>query len=280
MTEIAQIIPCNGEELVAILHQPMGGPAEAGVVIVVGGPQYRAGSHRQFVSLARHLAASGLAVLRFDVRGMGDSSGDFPEFENIDDDIESAIDCLKTQCPALKKIYLWGLCDAASAILFYAHKDPRVTGTILVNPWVRTEESHAKTQLRHYYGTRFLSGHFWKRFIGGQVSLRDAASSFARTVLRLATRGEKAGSSTQSLPDRMAAGLRAFSGPALFIISGRDLTAQEFMDVVKGDPEWQALMDTDRVTVQHLNQADHTFSRREWQETTEGWTANWIKNIS
>ena len=39
------------------------------MVIVVGGPQYRAGSHRQFTLLARHIAAAGYPVLRFDARG-------------------------------------------------------------------------------------------------------------------------------------------------------------------------------------------------------------------
>ena len=37
-----------------------------GVVIVVGGAQYRVGSHRQFVQMARLLAAAGYPVLRFD----------------------------------------------------------------------------------------------------------------------------------------------------------------------------------------------------------------------
>jgi alpha/beta superfamily hydrolase len=45
------------------------------VLVIVGGPQYRAGSHRQFTLLARSLAEQGFAVLRFDYRGMGDSTG-------------------------------------------------------------------------------------------------------------------------------------------------------------------------------------------------------------
>ena len=61
---------CEGEPLVGILAEPDGTPAEVGVVIIVGGPQYRAGSHRQFTLLARHLAARGFAVLRFDYRSM------------------------------------------------------------------------------------------------------------------------------------------------------------------------------------------------------------------
>ena len=53
--------------------------ADIGVVIVVGGPQYRVGSHRQFVTLARALAASGVPALRFDYRGMVSSAiGLFP----------------------------------------------------------------------------------------------------------------------------------------------------------------------------------------------------------
>ncbi len=60
---------------------PQPGPDDAvpcarlGVLIVVGGPQYRVGSHRQFVLLARALAARGFAAMRFDCTGMGDSDG-------------------------------------------------------------------------------------------------------------------------------------------------------------------------------------------------------------
>jgi hypothetical protein len=47
------------------------------VVIIVVGPQYRAGLHRQFVSLARTLSTAGFLVLRYDYRGMGDSDGEY-----------------------------------------------------------------------------------------------------------------------------------------------------------------------------------------------------------
>ena len=45
--------------------------ASRGMLIVVGGPQYRAGSHRQFTLLARDVAATGVPTMRFDYRGMG-----------------------------------------------------------------------------------------------------------------------------------------------------------------------------------------------------------------
>ena len=71
--EQAFTFDCDGESLLGLLHRPAAdAPADAeqtGVVIIVGGPQYRAGSHRQFVHLARALAGAGHPVLRFDVRG-------------------------------------------------------------------------------------------------------------------------------------------------------------------------------------------------------------------
>ena len=71
MSYTEQVLPitCEGHELAAVLAVPEQARS-LGVVIVVGGPQYRVGSHRQFVLLARQLAAAGIATLRFDCRGM------------------------------------------------------------------------------------------------------------------------------------------------------------------------------------------------------------------
>ena len=41
-----------------------------GVLIQVGAPQYRVGSQRQFVLMARFLAQQGHCVLRYDIQGL------------------------------------------------------------------------------------------------------------------------------------------------------------------------------------------------------------------
>src|SRR5437016_3602142 len=125
--EHALIFDCEGESLVGILSEA-GLPAGRGVLIVVGGPQYRVGSQRQFTLLARHLAERGVPTLRFDYRGMGDSDGEVRSFERIGADIRCAIDRFFTSVPGLKDVAIWGLCDAASAALFYANQDARVSG--------------------------------------------------------------------------------------------------------------------------------------------------------
>ena len=76
-SEHAIAFDCVEEQLLGVVSLPAQA-SDIGVLVIVGGPQYRVGSHRQFVLLARYLAASGYPVLRFDVRGMGDSSGQFP----------------------------------------------------------------------------------------------------------------------------------------------------------------------------------------------------------
>jgi len=73
--ERASVFGCGGDRLVGILHAPAERARDIGVLVVVGGPQYRVGSHRQFVRMARDFAAAGYPVLRFDHRGIGDSDG-------------------------------------------------------------------------------------------------------------------------------------------------------------------------------------------------------------
>lgn len=75
MAAVGLTFDCGGATLVGILEIPQR-PARVGVVVVVGGPQYRVGSHRQFVLFGRALAHAGYPVLRFDCTGMGDSGGE------------------------------------------------------------------------------------------------------------------------------------------------------------------------------------------------------------
>ena len=118
------VFPCNNSLLYGILSLPEQ-TGSRGVLIVVGGPQYRVGSHRQFTLLARFLAAHGVPVLRFDCRGMGDSEGEVRTFEDFEDDLSCAIDSFFEEVSPLNDLVIWGLCDAASAALFHAHRDQR-----------------------------------------------------------------------------------------------------------------------------------------------------------
>jgi len=275
---------CNDTSLIGIVSLPEK-PLQRGVLIVVGGPQYRVGSHRQFILLARSLADQGIPVMRFDYRGMGDSAGEIRDFEQVNDDLRAAIDQFHREAPSIRDVVIWGLCDAASAALFYAHNDARVSGLVLLNPWVRTVGGEAKATLKHYYLDRLLQPDLWRKIFSGKFQYRAAASSFFKLLGRAfgssqssPTENKTAPQQSKPLPDRMCDGLQRFGGKVLFIISGMDLTAQEFTDTVAGSRDWKHLMAAPRVSMQKLAEADHTFSRRVWRDQVSNWTSDWVRS--
>ncbi len=92
---------------------------------------------------------------------------------------------------------IWGLCDAASAALFFAHREPRVRGLILVNPWARTIGGNAKTYIKHYYTARLLDPSFWRKLVSGRFALGASLRSFGG-LLRDANRKTGGASSEAS----------------------------------------------------------------------------------
>jgi exosortase A-associated hydrolase 1 len=256
--EEAVVFHCARQELLGILHWPEGHVRTLGIVIVVGGPQYRVGSHRQFVLMARLLAQAGYPVFRFDYRGMGDSAGEPRSFEAVGEDIRAAIDTLDSMSPGLSGICVWGLCDAASAALLYCRSDPRVKALVLANPWVRTVAGEAQAYLKHYYLRRLLQRSFWRNVLAGGFhplrSLRDLTGKL------LAARRTSAAVPAESYVTRMRNGLESFAGAVLLLISERDLTARAFTDLCASDARWHAAVASPRVTTVPLEGADHTFS--------------------
>jgi exosortase A-associated hydrolase 1 len=278
--EVPLVFTCESEPLIGVLNVPER-PARLGVVIVVGGPQYRVGSHRQFVLLARAVATGGFACLRFDYRGMGDSASGQRDFEAVERDIGAAIDALMTACPELDGVVLWGLCDGASAAFMYASRDSRVAGIVALNPWVRTEASLAAARLNHYYKGRLLSAAFWKKLVRGEIKLsRSACGLVAALGKRLRASGEAGGASSAAAPtsfiERMGTGWKCMRGKVLVVLSGNDLTAKEFADFCRKHPEWRSALDAGPGFVE-IADADHTFSTRDWKQRVEQVTLDWLR---
>ena len=266
-------IDCAQDQLIGVLALPER-PHPTAVLVVVGGPQYRAGSHRQFVLLARRLASAGYVALRIDVRGMGDSGGAPGGFENLRDDIGAAIDGLLRRVPDLRSVVLWGLCDGASAALLYCHatRDPRVRGLCLANPWVRTQTSLARTHIKHHYTHRLRQRAFWFKLARGKIALKALRELWRN--LHLARSGT--GAAGHTYQQRMAAAWLQFDGELLLLLSGRDYTAKEFSETVASDTAWAGALQHPHLQMQQLAQADHTFSTESARQQAEALTVEWL----
>jgi len=75
--------PSSGALLRGVVHRPAGEPV-AGLVFVHAFAEEKKCAHRPFVEMARAACEAGVAVLRFDFRGCGDSEGEF-EDATLDD---------------------------------------------------------------------------------------------------------------------------------------------------------------------------------------------------
>lgn len=265
--EQGEVFLCGDNRLVGISALP-DNPAPTGVLILVGGPQYRVGSHRQFTQLARGLADSGIPSLRFDYSGMGDSEGERRDFHDVEEDIRAAIDCLLQAEPRIERVVLWGLCDAASAALMYAASIAPVCAVVALNPWVHAGDYSPEVKLSHYYAPLLRGRETWQRIFTGKIEVLPALREFAGDSAMLA---KKAIGKSLGVPlmhpfvEAMLHGLERFDGRCLFLLSEQDLTAQEFLSLVEHDKRWTRQMDRDSVSRQQIDGADHTFSQPGWE---------------
>jgi exosortase A-associated hydrolase 1 len=277
-SDVPLTIHCAGDTLMGIVSQP----EQAGVlgmVIVVGGQQYRAGSHRQFVLLARYLASSGYPVLRFDHRGIGDSSGDRRCFDDITEDIDAAVLALEKTCPTVKQVVLWGLCDGASAALLYSgQRHDALAGLCLLNPWVRSEVTLARTHIKHYYPRRLLESSFWKRLWQGQYDWRPSMLALWQSLWSLRS-GLFLAMTETPFQQKMATAMRHFPGQILLVLSECDYTAKEFVECAKSSPDWHDLLHRPTLHQVEVADADHTFSNAQWREVVEKEVLNWMRKL-
>ena len=282
--EQAVVFECHGDRLVGVLSRPVRTEetASVAVLIAVGGPQYRVGSHRQFVLLARALAQSGYPSLRFDYRGMGDSEGAQRNFEQVADDMGAALQALRAACPANTRMVVWGLCDAASAAMMFATADHSVVGLAAVNPFVRSDESLAAVTVKHYYLERFFQPDFWRNVFTGRFDWRSSLRSvFANLRATLFSRRSRDVDARQvSFQDRMAHGLSRFDGKLLLLLSGADLTAKEFLQYSGSDVKWRKVLNEPSVQRVDFPDADHTFSLRRWSDALEEEIVSWLDRLS
>ena len=277
-TEQVLLLPCEGDAMVGVLCQP-DQPFRCGLVIVVGGPQTRVGSHRQFVLLARRLATAGYPVLRFDYRGLGDSEGAARDFDAIHQDIDTAVDALQQACPQVQSVALWGLCDGATAAALYAGASPgRIAGLCLLNPWVRSEATLARTHLKHHYAARLFQVAFWRKLVSGQLDVVRAVREFGG-ALRAARRPADDRPRQVPFQTRMAQAMVQFPGQVLLVLSGNDYTAHEFLDTVSIDSAWRGWLQQPGVQRLDVAGADHTFSRPQWRSAVEQAVLDWMEAL-
>lgn len=122
------------EQLAGILTLPAGRP-RAAALLATAGLTPKAGPFRLYAELARRLASEGLAVLRFDLGGIGDSVqvyGSLPRDERAVLELGSAARVLRESAPE-GSLIVGGLCSGAEDAARFAGADADVSGVFMID---------------------------------------------------------------------------------------------------------------------------------------------------
>jgi len=168
--------PASGASFARPAPTPPAAPRLA-FIILNAGVLHRVGPHRLHVLLARRIAATGLAGLRLDLGGIGDSiaSSDAASFrESAVADTRAAMTGLASTLDA-ERFVLFGVCSGADNAIATAIADERVAGIVLVDP---PTYATRRGQLR-YLRTRALE-------LGNAREVVRWAAKVAERRLRLA----------------------------------------------------------------------------------------------
>lgn len=238
---------CEGAALAASFDDA---PGTTGLLIVSGGNEVRSGAHRGMAMLARHVAAAGHPVFRFDRRGIGDSEGENGGYANSGPDIAAAIAAFREAAPHITRIIALGNCDAASALLL--HQPLALDSLILANPWTYEDEGEETDKpalpppsaIRARYLSRLKDPRSLLRLLKGEVD-------FGKLVRGLSALGRSSPpAAPDSLPARLDAAMAALSCPATILLATGDRTAQAFA----------ANCNSGKLAVERLDSPSHSFA--------------------
>ena len=242
------------------------------VVFAHGWSGYRCGPHRMFVNTARRLAQEGVASLRFDLRGRGDSEGDknAADLDGMIDDLLAAAAFVKTEA-GVERVWPLGICSGGNVVLGAASLDKSFDGLILWSTPLfapqkpRSDRARRSAFFLVEYAKKAFRRETWAKLFGGKLDFRGVA----RTIKG---REKPEGRNPKDSRRDIIAGLVGFTGPALFIYGSRD-------DEAIGAPDYYASFCKQHgidATFHTVEGANHSYYSVAWENEVIESTARWL----
>ena len=269
-----------------VLTTPTGAkPGRPLFILANAGSVHHVGPNRLYVELSRLLARHGFPSFRFDLRNLGDSARGSPAEENHPypvtaiDDVEAALRWL-TQLRGFNAVVVGGLCSGAhTAFHVGAAVDlPSLQAALLLNPltffWtpgmsLEIPSAHRTVRDAKYYAQSVRNPGKWLKLVKGQADLGYIIKFVIQRTTSLVRRFwsdslELVGvrSSGRLASDLSRYGMR---GRAIDFVFSRDDPGFELLN---SGGRWVAgrLRRRGLSTVQFIEGADHTFSRKAWRD--------------
>ncbi|MBM4078498.1 MAG: alpha/beta fold hydrolase [Planctomycetes bacterium] len=251
--EIPVSFESAGEQIVGMMHLPSSRRKSPCVVLCHGFTGHKGETHFLFVKMSRALARKGIASLRFDFRGSGDSEGDFRDVTISAEiaDALKAVDFVAAQKRVdAKRIGILGLSLGGCVAACVAGRDQRVKSLAL---WSAVA-APAKLFKTRWSEQQIAS---WRKTGGMDIGGLELGLCFL-----------------DDLPNNdPAAAIRQCQAPVLIIHGRKDESVPvAHADVYLAEARRRGI----RAEKFILPGADHVFRRLDWERTVIEKTARWF----
>jgi pimeloyl-ACP methyl ester carboxylesterase len=185
----------GGKRLFGILCRPCAGPQPDRIVLIVNtSASPHCGDNRQAVGFARRLAQEGIATLRMDFAGIGDSQSPGTDREapthiletDRTGDISAALDAL--QADGFRHFAVEGLCTGAYHALYGTLADERLSAVMLINLPMFTWRKGDLIELMNVSSSKELLRQLaepttWTRLLQGRIDLGASLNRLRTTIV-------------------------------------------------------------------------------------------------
>lgn len=224
MVERAVSFQSSGARVYGILGVPSAPPA-AGVVLLHGWTGCRIGPNRIFVEASRAFNGAGVATLRFDFRGRGDSEGDATatDLDMMIADACEAVDVLKRET-GVARVALLGICSGANVAIGAATLRPDVRDLILWSVFTFQARKARAERIRrtgHFaldYARKAFRAETWKKLVGGRINFRMVR----RVLFGGEAKPEREGRNLKDSRRDIVGAFADYRGRALFVYGTKD----------------------------------------------------------
>lgn len=284
MKERARLFGKSGS-LVGIVTYPenseecKGKPA---LLLLNAGLVHHAGPNRLYTRLARHMAAQGFLVVRFDFSGNGDSpirADRLPFMEAAIQETAEVMDDI-TATEDIDHFCLMGISSGALVSLRTALQDSRVKGVGILNPHGFDNSSQWRTHINNMTSGRMYKQNLfrpqsWYKALTGQTNYRRLGKALWYGIAHKLSRSK----TVSNIADGVQVELKKFltiDASILLLFSEADRSIENFNEIL--GRQWQQEL-PDNVSKRLISDANHTFSNPVHQNQVLHATQEWMTDI-
>ena len=268
------------ENLLGVYCEPTQGTNNStAVIMLTPGMLHHVGPMRMHVQLARQLAEHGVASLRFDLSGIGESlaiASQGTSLERARREVSEAMDWLKSRF-GFEQFILFGLCSGADDALATAVHDERVVGIAMIDGCAyRTSRFYMHLLLRKYL-PKLLS------FRKLQTKLTSLFRS-RTTATTMPTGADIREYPEQQIAEQQLLALQArgvrmqflYTGGAIDNYSYRDQFFEMFPTLAQRELADRKATRDSQISVEYLPEADHLVMLQSDRELLLNKLVSWI----